>query len=264
MPWLADLLTTQFLVFTLALARVGGFVVTAPLYSAVAVPVQIRVLLAIALAALVAPTQLADSPALPATLVSLLVAIGFELLVGLALGLGTAILLAGAQLAGQLIAQMSGLSLAEVFDPGLDANVPVLAHLLHLFAVAMYLAIGGHRWLMAGLLDTFAALPLASASFSASLPDALITLTSESFSLAIRAAAPAAIAVLLATLVLGLVSRTLPQLNIMSVGFGLNTFVAFAALALSLGTTAWLLEEQLQPAVTIVRDAIELPGLTDK
>jgi len=264
MPWLADLLTTHLVVFALALARVAGFVTTAPLYSTVAVPVQIRAILAVVLAVLVAPTQVAATVAPPATLVELLLAAGIEVLVGLALGLGTVILLAGDQLAGQLIAQISGLSLAEVFDPALDANVPVLAQLLHLFTVAMYLVIGGHRWLMAGLLDTFAALPLATARISDSLPDALITLASESFSLGLRAAAPAVIALLLATLVLGLVSRTLPQLNILSVGFGLNTFVAFGTLALSLGTVAWLFEEQLQPAVTIMRDAIVLPALTAK
>ena len=53
--------------------------------------------------------------------------------------------------------------------------------------------------------------------------------------LGIRAAAPAVTALLLASLILGLVGRTLPQLNVLSMGFGLNAMLAFAALGLTLG-----------------------------
>ena len=60
-----------------------------------------------------------------------------------------------------------------------------------------------------------------------------MTLVSQSFSLGIRAAAPAVTALLLATLILGLVGRTLPQLNVLSLGFGLNALLAFAALGLT-------------------------------
>ena len=59
-----------------------------------------------------------------------------------------------------------------------------------------------------------------------------MTLVSQSFSLGIRAAAPAVTALLLATLILGLVGRTLPQLNVLSLGFGLNAMLAFAVLGL--------------------------------
>ena len=149
------------------------------------------------------------------------------------------------------------MSLAEIFDPGSGTNIPVLSQLVYLFAIATYLSIGGHRWLMAGLLDTFAALPPGHAAITAMLPEALITLIAESFSLGIRVAAPVIIAVLLATLVLGLISRTLPQLNVMSLGFGLNTLAAFGALAISLGTVAWLFEEQLFPAMALVHEALD-------
>ena len=160
MDWLAELLTTHLILFTLVLARVGGLVITAPLFAALAVPKNVRAIMAFALALLVAPTQIDLSAAAPATSIEWVLALAVELLLGLALGLGTAILVAGAQLAGQLIAQLSGLSLAEVFDPNLGAEVPLFSQLLGLFTVAVYLLIGGHRWLLAGLLDSFRALPV--------------------------------------------------------------------------------------------------------
>ena len=179
---------------------------------------------------------MANSAADPANLVEGGLAVGVEVLIGLALGLGTARLIAGAQLAGQLIAQLSGLSLAEVFDPNQGSETPLLAQLLGMFGVAVYLLIGGHRWLIAGLLDSFQALPIGGASLPAAVPHVLVSLVSESFSLGLRIAVPAVLALLLASIVLGLISRTITQLNIMSLGFGLNVVVALVALAMSLGS----------------------------
>ena len=75
----------------------------------------------------------------------------------------------------------------------------------------------------------------------------MTSLLAESFVLGIRAAAPAMVALLLATLVLGLVSRTLPQLNVMVLGFGFNALASMAALGVSLGAAAWIFQDQLEP-----------------
>jgi flagellar biosynthesis protein FliR len=109
---------------------------------------------------------------------------------------------------------------------------------------------------MAGLLDSFRALPIGGASLPEAVPHALVSLVSESFSLGLRIAVPAVLALLLASIVLGLISRTITQLNIMSLGFGLNVVVALVALAMSLGSAAWLLEDHLQPVTSQIIDAL--------
>ena len=72
-------------------------------------------------------------------------------------------------------------------------------------------------------------------------------------------AAPVVTSLLLATLILGLVGRTLPQLNIFALGFGLNSLLAFAALGISLGAAAWAFEDQIQPAMQSIFDALKTP-----
>ena len=64
---------------------------------------------------------------------------------------------------------------------------------------------------------------------------------------------------LLTTLVLGLVSRTLPQLNILAVGFGLNALLTFAVLFLSLGTTFWVFQNEIEPALETLLDMLNVP-----
>ena len=72
-------------------------------------------------------------------------------------------------------------------------------------------------------------------------------------------AAPAVTALLLATLILGLIGRTVPQLNVLALGFGLNALLAFAALGLSLGVAAWAFQDQIQPAMEAIFDALKTP-----
>ena len=83
-----------------------------------------------------------------------------------------------------------------------------------------------------------------------------MTLLSQSFVLGIRAAAPTMTALLLATLVLGLVSRTLPQLNVMVLGFGINAIVTVGLLSVSLGAVVWLFQADIEPALDVVAEAL--------
>jgi flagellar biosynthesis protein FliR len=250
------LFVTPFVVFSCVLARVGGMVMTAPLFGSGEVPTHVRALLAFALALVITPIQLTVAVAPPTNFAQYAVSLGGELLVGALLGMGVMILLSGVQVAGQIISQMSGLSLADVFNPGLDQDVPVIANLLSLITLAVFVIIGGHRLLVGAVLDTYAVLPLGHANPPSSLGPLIASLLAESFSLAVRGAVPAIVALMLATIVLGLISRTLPQLNVLAVGFGLNALVSFAVLAISIGAIAWLFQEQLEPAVQAIVDSL--------
>lgn len=248
------------ILLTFIFARVAGLMMTAPIFGTSAVPLQLRVFLTAALVLLLAPLEIqARVPAPLGSPLNYLLLLACEAAIGACLGLGVLVLIHGLAMAGEMIAQTSGLGIAEVFDPASGENVPLFSHLFFLVAVSVFLCLGGHRLVMAGLLDTFRAIPPGSGAFPRSLSEAFTTLVGQSFALGVRAAAPAVTALLLATLILGFIGRTLPQVNILAVGFGLNSLVAFAAIALALGTAAWALEDQIQPALEILFDAVKTP-----
>jgi len=259
MDWLRQLDLEKFLLFTLVLTRVSGLTMTAPIYGTNEVPMQVRALLAVALALLITPTQWAVAVEYPGSTIHYLVFIGSELLIGLCLGLGIVILFSGIQLAGQMASQIGGLMLADVFDPGSDTSVPIFSRLLFLVTLAVFVCIGGHRMVMAGLLDTFRTIPPGSAAVPHAIAETFVALLTQSFSLGIRAAVPVVTALLLSTLVMGLISRTLPQLNILLVGFGLNSMLTFATFSLTLGAAAWAFQEQVEPALEILLEALHAP-----
>jgi flagellar biosynthetic protein FliR len=243
-----------FIAVSFVFARVAGLTLTAPLLGAREVPVQVRLLLAAAITVVLAPSQWCAAPAAFSGSLHYLVLLAIEALLGAALGWGVTILFHGMTIAGELIGQASGLSLAEVLDPGLEEGVPTLSRMLYLLALAVFLAIGGHRMVLAGLLDTFQAIPPGSGRLPGSLAEGIATLLAQSFSLGVRAAAPAVTAVLVATLVVGLMSRTVPQVNVLAMGLGLNAILALAALGVTIGIMAWAFADQVQPALeTLLR-----------
>lgn len=245
-------LIDHFLMFTLVLVRVSTLVVVAPIFGTTEVPARVRGLFAFSLALLVAPLHWDTNFEHPQSMLNYLVIVGTEALIGLLLGLGLNLLFAGVQVAGQIISQMSGMQVAEVFNPGFDAGVPIFSQILFYVAMAVFVILGGHRMTVEALLDTFAVMPPGSATLSTSITEMLTELLSQSFILGVRAAAPAMVALLLTTLVLGLISRTLPQLNIMSLGFGLSSLVTLGALMTSLGAAAWLFQDEIDTTLSLV------------
>jgi flagellar biosynthetic protein FliR len=248
------------LLLTLVMARVGGLVMLAPVYGGRDVPLKFRAALALAIALLVAPLQLASSPPDPGTLLNFLCLAAADALVGLVLGLGVWIFLSGMQLAGQLIGSVSGLSLATVVDPQSGESVPVTSHLLYGFAIVVFLCLGGHRLVMQALLESFSTLPVGRAPLAWLGVEPLTAMLSGSFELGLRVAAPVTVAVLAATLAVAFISRAAPQLNALVVGLGLNSLLTFAVLALSLGGAAWALEDQIEPVMEVLRDAVSNPA----
>jgi flagellar biosynthetic protein FliR len=248
----------QFVLFVLVLTRISGLIMTAPVFGTRSAPMRVRAFLALGLALIITPLQGHAAFEPPRNLVQMLLMLGHELLLGLALGLAVMILFAGLQLTGQIIGQMSGTSLADVFDPSFNANIPVHSQLLDIIAISVFLAIGGHRHLIRALLDTFRARPPGTDAFPVSLTQTLTAVLGESFEVGIRAAGPIMLALLMSVLILGLISRTLPQLNILVVGFSINALMMLAVMSVCLGSIIAVVNGQAENVIELVRTAIIL------
>lgn len=250
-------LLTQFATFVLVLARLGALVMSAPVLSLKAAPVRVRAFFAIALTLLITPLQGATGSAEIHNMAIFGRQLVSEALVGLLLGLGLMIFFSGIQLAGQVISQLGGTALAESFDATMESNSPVIGQLFYFLVLAMFVLVGGHRMLIEAVLETYAWLPPGEAEFGASYVATLTSVLGQSFLLGIRAAAPAMIALSLSTLILGLVGRTLPQINILVVGFGVNAMLTLASLFVSIGAVAWAFPERVDIVIDQFQAALQ-------
>jgi len=250
MSSLETFLAGWFLLFTLVLGRTGALVMTTPIFGSQAVPRRVRALVAVIISLLVTPTCMNTTLPLVDRFLTWARLLANEVVVGLLLGLGVTILFSGIQIAGQIVGQMSGLSLADIFNPGIEEEVSVFSQLFYFLMLAVFVAIGGHCIVTEAILDTFAAAPPGHVTLGNDVVEVVVNVVTQSFVLGIRAAAPLLIALLLSNLVLGLISRTLPQINVIVVGFGVNSLLTLGMLVLSLGAAAWTFQD---PAIDLLQ-----------
>lgn len=237
------------MVFILVFTRIAALIMTAPAFGSRAAPIRVRALLALAIALVAAPVFWNVAYVEATSLVDFTLLLLREVVLGVVMGLSVTILMTGFQVAGLLVGQMSGMSIADIFDPNFNDSTPLFARLMDLIATLVFVAIGGHRLVLRALLDTFTALPPGRRGVPEGIAEGLTQLLGQSFALGIRAAAPVLVAVLLSVLVMGLIGRTLPQLNILAVGFSLNILIMLATLSVSLGAIVWLLQDELGPTL---------------
>jgi flagellar biosynthetic protein FliR len=179
-----------------------------------------------------------------------------EVVLGVALGLAILILLSGMQLAGQIISQTSGMTLADVANPTFETSVPLFSQILELLALAIFFIVGGHRQVIDALLSSFAWLPPGGGRLPEGIVAALTEIASQSFDVGIRASAPVMVALLMATLIVALISRTLPQLNAIAVGLNFNSLIVLGMLAVCLGSAAWVFQDKLADAIDLMQQTL--------
>lgn len=249
---LLTLYLDQFLVFVLVLTRIGSLLMTMPVLGTAMVPWQVRALLAVGVSLMLTPLFWGQPLPQPENLLMLGALVAREAVLGVALGLAVLILLSGMQLAGQIVSQTSGMTLADVANPTFETSVPLFSQLLELLALAIFFIVGGHRLVIDALLRSFTWLPPGGGRLPEGLVAALTEIASQSFEIGIRASAPIMVAILLATLVVALISRTLPQLNAIAVGLNFNSLIVLGMLGICLGTAGWVFQERLESAVDLV------------
>lgn len=224
----------------LVVFRMAGLMITAPLFSSTAVPVRLRIWLAVGLAAVVMPVVW---PTVPSSLSLLGATVGLagEFMLGMLLGLGVSLVFVGVQMGGLMIGQQAGIALARVFNPAMESETTVLGELYFFVALAVFLLLNGHHALIRALVESFQTVPVLSFAAGADAAELLVGALWAALVIAVRLAAPAVMALFLASVALNCVARTVPQLNILVVGFPIRVLLAVFISAMAMSGTQDLL-----------------------
>lgn len=223
--------------FVLVLSRMVGLLVAAPAVSGAAIPMKARALLAAALAAAVypvTPRHIQETQAFD--FMAMLPMMFGEVLIGGAMGMLAAIPLIAMDMAGVFSGQMMGLGLGRIYSPEADADFDILGHMLYIIAASTFVVVGGVEWLFLSLARTFERVPAGGISMSEAPLDLLVAITTSGFDLAIRVSLPALGIVALLVVAIGAVGKTMPQINVMNIGFTLKSWFGLLMLALAMTT----------------------------
>jgi flagellar biosynthetic protein FliR len=232
--WILTLLTAL-----PALARIAGIVACAPPFAGAAVPRRVRVMLAIALA--LGLSSAAGTAALPPTMGGAAIAIGGELLIGVAIGMAMNLLFVAAQWVGEIAAAQLGLNLGETFDPNSGGQSNALGRAYWLLTVVVFMGINGHHALIRGIRSSFESMPLFAVADGSALLDTFVKLLGAATSLTVRLAVPVFVTMLIVDLAVGMVGRTVPQMGLMTAGLTVRSIAGLIVLVLSMALAAMLL-----------------------
>jgi flagellar biosynthetic protein FliR len=223
----------QLIGYVLVLFRVGGIMIFAPFFGSGLIPGRLKAALSMVIAlALVSAT----APQIPAEITYgyILKAAAGESAVGLLLGYAASLVFVGVQLAGMQIGQQMGTGIANIFNPLIEDQIALVGQFYFFFAVFVYLGIGGHHLLLKALAASFTTLPAGWMALSARNLDIVITLFAQFFAVAFAVSAPIVLALFLTTVAMGFVARTVPQMNILVIGFPIRMIVGLTVMAFTL------------------------------
>ena len=213
--------------------RIGAALAVAPVVSMQMVPVRVRLVLAIALtlviAPLVPPVPLID-PLSPAGVMVIMQ----QILIGTAMGLVLMMVIGTFVHAGQIIAMQIGLGFASMTDPANGVQIPMLSQFYVITVTLLYLAMDGHLMLIEMLANSFTILPISTSGLGTVGISELVYHASAIFTGGMQVALPAIAILLFVNMAFGVLSRSVPQLNIFSVGFPVSLIFGFLALLYSL------------------------------
>jgi len=243
--------------FFLIFIRLATIFVIIPFYGERSAPMQIKLGLALILTIVVSP--LVGAQSMPVEVKSFMgfgIAVFQSLIAGLMIGFIPLLLFAGVQLGGELSGFQMGFGITSVLDPLSQIRMSLIAQFDYIFAFLIFISINGHLYFLEGIVKSFQVIPLIGASFSGLIGESFVELSRDMFIIGLKIAAPIIVAILLTNVGLGILGRTMPQMNIFIVGFPLQIGIGLITLGMSIPVFFYVFEklfyEFYQKWVTII------------
>jgi flagellar biosynthetic protein FliR len=225
---------SNIVIFFLLFARVGGVMAFFPFYSYSTIPVSIKTALAFYLTIIFISTATLTDATL--TLNNITVYILLEFMFGLIAGLALQFIFASLSLAGQQISMVMGFSMATVFDPTTGTSSPIIAKSLGMFAIIMLLAFNGHHLILLFLNDSIINLKLGAFYPEPHIWDYMSEAVKHMFIMGFVIAFPIMTLSILADVIFGMLMKSMPQFNLLVVGFPIKIFLSYMVFIGGLGS----------------------------
>ena len=239
--------------FLLLTIRLSAFFLVAPVFSASAITLPIRIGMMLGLtvglmSSITVPPIDLFSPAGTAI-------IAREVVIGISIGIIFQIAFAGVSMAGEHIASSMGLGFASMIDPQTGAQSPVVTQFLSILMILIFMVTEGHHVLLRQLVASYKVAPIGG-DLDSALFIGIFKAGALIYSAALIISLPVVVLLFLVNMLIGFMTRVAPQMNIFSIGFPLTILVGFTMLLISLPSMANAMSGLLQTASSMVQDLV--------
>jgi len=238
-----DFLPQTAFVFMMVFARLGSMVMLMPALGEVAVPAQIRVILALTLSAIMFPLVADAYSAIPPTIPGLAMAITYEVLIGIFIGMASRLAMSALHVAGNIIALQTGLAFAQNVDPTQGTQGALVSSFLSMLAITLIFVTGLHHLLIAAMRDSYVLFHPGDIFPSGDFLELAVKMVSGAFVLGLQLASPFLVFGLVFYIGIGLLSKLMPQIQIFFIAMPANIGLGLSLMLLILGAMmTWFLQ----------------------
>ena len=232
--------------------RILGVLATAPPFGSASVPMLVKIMLGVAVGAVIGPDVPLPAALDPSSLTGLLILLQ-QMIIGLSMGMAIRIVFAAVEAAGEFTSATMGLSFAAFFDPQTQGRTSVVSQLFNLLATMVFLSINGHLVLLAVLAESFHTLPISANPMSTEGLHQITLWGARIFSMGLQLALPLVIALLITNFALGILTRSAPQLNLFGIGFSITMMAGFILIGITLPYMLTPLQHFMTEGIDMIR-----------
>ena len=230
-----DVFQGQVAIFLLVLTRTSGIFFISPFLGSMNVSARLRAGAAVGVAVILFPVVMKlQVLQAPASVLLFAATVIKELFIGWLIGLVAFITLSAVNLAGKVMDMQVGFAVVNMMDPTTQQQTGLIGNFLYNLSIIYFLITNGHHIILSALAESFRIIPLNSMVWNDSLPQLMTDLTAGIWLNGMKIAMPITFAILLTNVGMGILARTMPQMNIFVVGIPMHLMVGTTMLSMIL------------------------------
>lgn len=231
MQEILDMIFSQYEIFLIVIVRISGIFVFSPFFSSQNVPPTMKIGLTFTFGFLLTMSLPQGIEIVDQSIVLLVLR---EFMIGLIIGFIASAFLASFYVLGQIVDMKIGFGMANVFDPQNKIQVPLMGNVYYMLAFLFLLMLNGHHIIIQALIDSYNFIPIGKFIYSDDVLSIIVNSIVQAFDIGFKLSLPVVATIFLTDVVLGVMAKAIPQMNVFVVGMPLKVFVGLLVILLTM------------------------------
>jgi flagellar biosynthetic protein FliR len=246
----------EYKAFLLVLMRVSVILVMFPFFNARVIPVLSKAGIALIITIILFPIVNNEAVEFPHSLFGLAQLITAELIVGMILGIIVQILFEGIRMMGQMVGFQTGFAITNIIDPQSGVQVSIFSNMAYFVTLILFLLLNGHHILLGAIKDSFEIIPVGSLGLKSGMLKEIVNMYGDMFVIAVKIGAPTIAALLFTKVAFGLITKLMPQMNIMIVAFPIQIVIGLLFFGMSLNLLIGFMERYIEGLMPLLMNTM--------
>lgn len=223
---------SKYEMFIFVLIRISGIFIISPIFNNDFIPKIFKIGFAFFFSLII--TDVLNAKQIDYNNLGVLSLVLKELIVGFIVGFISYLFFTAVYVLGQIVDMEIGFGMVNVLDPQNKEEMPIMGNFYYILAILVFFVIDGHHMLIKGLVDSFTYIPIGTFELKSAVMYQVVGILGKVFVIGFKISSPILAALFLANVLLGILARTMPQMNVFIVGMPFKIFIGLFVILFTL------------------------------